>query len=46
MRKISMIFLKIIYGIYNTVAISIVVLLFISQKGWTTKGNNREYKRI
>jgi hypothetical protein len=49
MRKGSMFFmflLKVIYGIYNAVAISIVVLLFISQKGWIAKSNNRVYKRI
>ena len=46
MKKIYMFILKVFYGIYNAVAISILVLLFVSQKAWTVKGNSREYKRI
>jgi len=46
MKKLSMIMLRVIYGIYNTFAILTVIALFVSQKGWTVIGNKREYRKI
>ena len=46
MKKVFLGVLKIIYGIYNAMAILTIVLLFISQKAWAVSGNKRTYRKL
>ncbi len=46
MKKTFLLLLKIVYSVYNTMAILVVIMLFISQRAWIEKGNKREYKKL
>jgi len=46
MKKLFLALLDVVYSVYNTFAILILVFLFITQKTWIARGNKRVYKSI